>query len=95
MDQGKDHKPHAGEDYKPSGSEGGYKSLINVHTNHSNLEGGGFYDPRRDLNKTLELESEEEMRRARAGRARALALGVLVIVVLIVSLALFLSRILS
>ncbi len=90
-DIGKDAKPHAGQDYEPSPGESGYKPLINIHTNHTNLEGGGFYDPRRNISKTLTLDSEEDMRLARERRTRAIIIGTLVLLLLIVGLEVFLT----
>lgn len=87
MDMGKEHEPHAGEDYEPAPGEGSYRPIINVHTNHSNLEGGGFYDPRRDISKTLRL-SDEDMR----SRRRALAIALVLILSFIVALAIVLSQ---
>jgi hypothetical protein len=89
MDMGKEHKPHAGEDYEPAPGEGSYKPLINVHTNHSNLEGGGFYDPRRDLDKTLSLGQEEDIR----SRRRALTIALALILLFVVGLAVVLSQV--
>lgn len=53
----------AGRDYVPP--EGGYKPVINLHTNHSNLE--GRYDPRNNLDENGPHDPNGEPRVRRTG----------------------------
>ena len=90
MDMGKDSEPQAGQDYTPRAEADGYKPIINIHSNHANLD-NGLYDPRRDLSKSLSLEQvDDEPATSRMGRNRRLALGLLLALLAIIGLALFL-----
>lgn len=72
----------AGRDYTPPANGGGYKPLINLHNNHSNLEGN--YDPRLHLDQTLPPYEGINHRR----RDRVIAL-IVVVVLVVCAVALF------
>ena len=55
----------AGRDYTPPADDG-YKPVINLHTNHSNLE--GRYDPRYHLDENGPHELDGQPRERRVGR---------------------------
>ncbi|MEO5952267.1 MAG: hypothetical protein ABIQ44_07370 [Chloroflexia bacterium] len=71
----------AGRDYTPPADDG-YKPVINLHLNHSNLE--GRYDPRAHIDENGPHELDVDPRARRVGRWLTLIL--LVCVVLLVGL---------
>lgn len=88
LDIGKDHKPQAGQDYEPATGETGYNPIINIHSNHSNLE-NGFYDPRLNLS-TAPTANDAELHSATRRQRRASVAGVLVFVMLLAGMAILL-----
>jgi hypothetical protein len=77
-------KLRPGRDYTPSREEGQYKPSINVHSNHSNLE--GRYDPRAHLKNALLLGNERD---EPAGRRPQILAVLKLVVILAVAAALW------
>lgn len=76
-------EPKAGRDYTPSQNEG-YQPLVNLHHNHSNLEGN--YDPRSHLDEVNRDDSSVVQGQRERRKALAITLFLFVCVILLVGL---------